>query len=93
MIYQLKELTNCGKCVIIKYMGKCGEQTKMTNLEVVLIYFVIGLVFTLVIGKVKRCIFEPEEVLFGATCWVVIIMVILVRKCIKKLRNGVIQHR
>ena len=65
----------------------------MTNLEVVLIYFVIGLVFTLVIGKIRRCIFEPEEVLFGSTCWVVIIMVILVGRCIKKLRSGVIQHR
>ena len=59
----------------------------MTNLEVVLIYFIIGLIFTLFIGKVRRCIFEPEEVLFGATCWVVIIMVILVRKCITKIKK------
>ena len=60
----------------------------MTNLDVVLIYFVIGLIFTLFIGKVRRCIFEPEEVLFGATCWVVIIIVILVRKCIKKMKRS-----
>ena len=46
----------------------------MTNLEIVLIYFAIGLMFTLVISEIRRCLLEPEEVLFGVTCWVVIMI-------------------
>ena len=46
----------------------------MTNLEIVLIYFAIGLMFTLVISEIRRCLLEPEEVLFGVTCWVAIII-------------------
>lgn len=46
----------------------------MTNLEVVLIYGGIGLLFTLIMSEIRRSVLESDDVLFGTTCWPVIII-------------------
>ena len=59
----------------------------MTNLEVVLIYFIIGLIFTLIVSKVRRCLPDTGVVLFGATCWIVIIIAMLGSKVYKMIKK------
>ena len=49
----------------------------MTNLEIVLIYFAIGLMFTLVISEIRRSYLDRDDILFGTTCWPVIILAML----------------
>jgi hypothetical protein len=49
----------------------------MTNLEIVLIYFAIGLMFTLVIGEIRRSYLDRDDILFGTTCWPVIIIAMI----------------
>lgn len=49
----------------------------MTNLEIVLIYFVIGLMFTLIISEIRRSYLDRDDILFGTTCWPVIIIAMI----------------
>lgn len=49
----------------------------MTNLEVVLIYCAIGLLFTLVISEIRRSHLDSDDILFGTTCWPVIIIAMI----------------
>lgn len=59
----------------------------MTNLEIVLIYFAIGFIFTLVISEIRKSYLDSEDILFGTTCWPVIIIAMIgwrVYRIIKK---------
>ncbi len=58
----------------------------MTNLETVLIYFAIGLMFTLVISEIRHSYLDREDVLFGTTCWPVIIIAMLGWKAYQKIK-------
>ncbi len=49
----------------------------MTNLEIVLIYGAIGLLFTLVISEIRGSYLSSDDIIFGTTCWPVIIIAML----------------
>ena len=58
----------------------------MTNLEIVLIYFAIGLMFTLVISEIRRCYLDRDDILFGTTCWPVIIIAMIGWKVYQRIK-------
>lgn len=50
----------------------------MTNLEIVLIYFAIGLLFTLAISEIRHSYLDTEDVMFGTTLWLPIAFLVIV---------------
>ena len=67
----------------------------MTNLEIVLIYFVVGLMFTLVMSEIRRSHLDTDDILFGTTCWPVIIIAMIgwrayqiVKRRVNDVRNN-----
>lgn len=46
----------------------------MTNLEIVLLYIVLGVFINLIVAEIEHAILEPEEVLFGSLCWLPLII-------------------
>lgn len=48
----------------------------MTNLEITLIYFAIGLFFTLITSEIRGSQLYNEDILLGTTCWPVIIIAV-----------------
>lgn len=62
------------------------EVKLMTNLEIILIYFAIGLMFTLIISEIRKSYLYNDDILFGTTCWVVIIIVMLGWKVYQRIK-------
>lgn len=59
----------------------------MTNLEIVLIYFIVGLMFTLVISEIRHSYLDREDVLFGMTCWPMIIVAMIGWKLYQRIKK------
>ena len=61
----------------------------MTNLEITLIYFAVGFVWTLVYWEITHNYFGPEDVLFGVTCWLPITIAMLIFIILKNIQRFV----
>jgi len=65
----------------------------MTNLEIMLIYFAIGFVWTLVYWEITHNYFAPEDVLFGVTCWFPIVIAMLMFITAKNIKRFVKHYK
>lgn len=58
----------------------------MTNLEIMLIYFAIGLFFTLIVSEIRGSQLYNEDILLGITCWPVIIIAVLGSEVYRRIK-------
>lgn len=61
----------------------------MTNLEIVLIYFVVGLFVTLICAELNRryIVLLPEDILCGTLCYPILIVYWLIRWLVRRINK------
>ena len=77
-----------GVVVVVAYKyGKMGLIRQMTNLEIVLLYVVVGLIVTLISAELNRgyIVLLPEDILCGTLCYPIFIVYWLTRWLVRRI--------